>query len=275
MVIASLLWSIGGLFIKLIDWNPMAIAGARSGIAAVVMICYLGKPNIRIKPPMLLGACSYTALLILFVTANKLTTSANAILLQFTAPIWVALFSRWFLEEKILRLDWATIVVVMLGMFLFFIGDLQADHMAGNLVAILSGIAMAIMIILLKLQREGSLVETTLLGNVITFVIALPFFFLCTPSWNNILALLILGIFQLGISYILYTTAIPHVSAIDAVLIPVLEPLLNPIWVFCVTKEVPGCHAFFGGLIVILAITVRGIYQAKKDRLNLQQDERL
>jgi drug/metabolite transporter (DMT)-like permease len=127
------------------------------------------------------------------------------------------------------------------------------------------------MVIFLKLQNEGSPVEITLLGNIFTFVIALPFFFLSIPNWSSVFALIILGIFQLGISYILYTTAIPHVSAIDAILIPILEPLLNPIWVFWATREMPGHHAFWGGIIVILAIITRGIYQSRKDRLSLHQ----
>ncbi|WP_242986299.1 MULTISPECIES: EamA family transporter [Clostridium] len=96
LVIASILWSIGGLFIKLVNWNPIAIAGARSGIAAIVMLLYLKKPAIHLGKTKLLGACTYSSLLIFFVTANKLTTSANAILLQFTAPIWVLLFSKVF-----------------------------------------------------------------------------------------------------------------------------------------------------------------------------------
>lgn len=111
-----------------------------------------------------------------------------------------------------------------------------------------------------------------MLGNVLTFVIALPFFFLSIPSLKSILALLVLGVFQLGISYILYTTAIPHVSAIEAILIPVIEPLLNPIWVFWFTGEMPGNHAIFGGIIVILTIIARNLYQTKKGKPILHQN---
>lgn len=264
MIMASILWSIGGLFIKLVDWNPMAIAGARSGIAAIVILCYLKKPKVVIDKPTILSAFSYTALLILFVTANKLTTSANAILLQFTAPIWVALLARWFLKEKIRTSDWVTIVIVLLGMYLFFIGDLQPGHMLGNIAAVLAGVAMAFMIIFIKLRTKGSPVEVTLLGNIITFLLALPFFFRSIPSWHSVSALLILGIFQLGISYILYTSAVPHVSAIEAILLPILEPLLNPLWVFIATKEAPSPYSILGGLVVILAIVSRSLYQARK-----------
>lgn len=259
LVIASVLWSIGGLFIKLVDWNPMAIAGARSGIAAVVMLIYLKKPVKGLGKIKLYGACSYASLLILFVTANKLTTSANAILLQFTAPIWVALFSGWFLKERPQKSDWAAIAVVMFGMTLFFIGDLKSGNMIGNFIAVLSGVAMAGVVICLKLQDKGSPVEITLIGNLITFIIGLPFFFLSVPSLNSILGLLVLGVFQLGISYIFYTISIKYVSAVEAILIPIIEPLLNPVWVFIFTGESPGSYALLGGIVVIAAIIIREI----------------
>lgn len=155
------------------------------------------KPVKRLGKYKLLGAFFFASLLILFVTANKLTTSANAILLQFTAPIWVVLFSRWFLKEKAQKSDWNTIIVVMVGMILFFIGDLGKGNIIGNFVAVLSGIAMAGFVILLKLQANDSPVEVTLLGNILTLIIGLPFFFLSVPNWDSILGLLILGIFQL------------------------------------------------------------------------------
>lgn len=275
LIIASVLWSIGGLFIKLVDWNPMAIAGARSGIAAVVMLFYLKKPvkNLCLGKFKLLGAGTYATLLIFFVTANKLTTSANAILLQFTAPVWVVLFSRWFLKEKTQKSDWATIIAVMLGMTLFFIGDLRSGNILGNFIAVLSGISMAGVVIFLKLQDEGSPVEMTLVGNIITFAIGLPFFFLSVPSFKSILGLLILGVFQLGFSYILYTISVKYVSSLEAILIPILEPLLNPIWVFLIAGESLGIYAFLGGTIVITAIIIRGLYQQRKNQIFLNSSK--
>ncbi|MEW9124976.1 MAG: DMT family transporter [Thermotaleaceae bacterium] len=265
LVIASVLWSIGGLFIKLVDWNPVAIAGARSGIAAMVMLFYLRKPIKSFGKIKLMGACTYASMVILFVSANKLTTSANAILLQFTAPIWAALFSKWFLKERTKKSDWITIIVVMLGMLLFFIGDLKSGNMLGNFLAVLSGIAMAGMVIFLKLSDGYSPVEVSLLGNLLTFVIGIPFFFLSVPNLTSLLSLLILGVFQLGISYILYAKAIQHVSAIEAILMSVIEPLLNPIWVFWVTGEAPGSYALLGGVLVVCAIVARGLYQQGED----------
>lgn len=264
LVIASILWSTGGLFIKLVDLNPLAIAGARSGIAAIIMQIYLRKPVKNCSKTKLLGACTYASLLILFVIANKLTTSANAILLQFTAPIWVVLFSNFFLKEKIMKYDLITIFFVMLGMILFFMDNLKSGSNIGNFIAILSGISMAGMVLFLKRLNNDSPVEMTLVGNIITFIITLPFLFQSMPSLISIIGLLILGIFQLGISYIFYTLAIKDVSALEAILIPVLEPLLNPVWVFIFTKEAPGIYALIGGTIVVIVIIARELYAQKQ-----------
>ncbi|QUH26710.1 DMT family transporter [Serpentinicella alkaliphila] len=261
IIITAVLWSMGGLFIKLIDWNPIAIAGARSGIASIVMFAYLRKPIKQFNKNKVLGALSYVTLVFLFVSANKLTTSANAILLQFTAPIWVALLSFWFLKERPVKSDWIAIVAVMLGMVLFFIGDLGTGNMFGNFLAVLSGVAMAFMVIFLKLQGDSSPVEMTLLGNIFTFLLAIPFLFFIRPTWQSIVSILILGVFQLGISYIFYTLAINHVSAVEAIIIPIIEPLLNPVWVFLVTKEAPSSYALLGGLLVISTVIAKVIYQ--------------
>ncbi|CBH22537.1 conserved membrane protein of unknown function [Acetoanaerobium sticklandii] len=264
MIIASVLWSIGGIFIKLINWNPMAIAGSRSAIAALVMMVYLKKFKFKINKSMLICACSYSSLVILFVSANKLTTSANAILLQFTSPVWVALLSRAILKQKISRIDGITIIFVILGMIMFFIDELEMSYLLGNILAILSGIVMAGMILLFQQQKENSLVEITLLGNVITAIVGIPFYFISSPGMESVLPLFILGVFQLGIPYLLYVLAIPNVTAIDAVLIPVLEPLLNPLWVFIFAKESPTFFSLLGGGLVLLSVTVRGIIMSKK-----------
>lgn len=266
LIITSVLWSMGGLFIKLIDWNPIAIAGARSGIASIVMIAFLRKPIKQFDKHKIFGALSYVLLVFLFVTANKLTTSANAILLQFTAPIWVVLLSYLFFKEKPLKSDIIAIFIVMLGMTLFFVGDLGTGNIMGNFIAVLSGVAMAAVVIFLRLQKNSSPVEMTLLGNILTFIIALPFLFFIVPSWKSILSILILGVFQLGISYIFYALAVKHVSAIEAIIIPIIEPLLNPVWVFLVTKESPSYYSILGGFIVISTVITRVIYQEVKNK---------
>jgi len=263
LIIASVLWSTGGVLIKYIDWNPMAIAGMRSGISAIVMILYLRHP-FKLRKINVLGASFYSANMFLFVIATKMTTSANAILLQYTAPIWVALLSGWLLKEKILKIDWFTIALVMGGMILFFVGDIQIGQMTGNILSIISGISLACVIISLKLSNDGSPVEIPLLGNILTFVLCLPFIFTTIPSFQSIIAILLLGIFQLGISYILFTEGSRYLSAIEIILIAVIEPLLNPVWVFIFTKEAPSKYAIIGGVIVILGVISRNILISRK-----------
>lgn len=258
MILAAILWSSGGLLIKYVDWNPMAIAGTRSGISAIIMLLYLRKP-IKLKKHKMAGASCYCAMVILFVIANKLTTAANAILLQYTAPIWVALLSVWILKEKILKIDWMAIFVVFIGMALFFLDELQGGQIIGNILSVIGGICLAGVVISLKFSKDDIAVEIPLLGNLLTFLICLPFVIGPMPSSKSIIALIILGIFQLGISYILFTEGIKHVSAIEAILIAVIEPLLNPIWVFVFTKETPGIFAILGGIIVVCAVTVRSL----------------
>ncbi len=276
LLLASILWSIAGFLIKAINLNPFAIGGLRSGIAALVIFLYLRKLNPKQRGPRshwlskssLLGAFSYAANSLLFVIANKLTTSANAILLQFTAPIWVALFSPWILKEKVRKSDWTSIIIVMLGMTLFFIRDLQVGRILGNILAIISGVGMAAFAIFAKMEDVGEPAELVLMGNLINFLICLPFSIVAVPfiTIEIVLLLFVLGVFQLGIPYILYTEAIKHVSSLEAILITVLEPLLNPVWVYFIAGESPGLLPIAGGLVVLTAILLRGLYQSKSSK---------
>lgn len=267
LILAAVLWSSGGILIKLVDWNPVAIAGTRSGIAAIVMMIYLRKP-VKVKKEKAIGALFYSATVILFVIANKMTTAANTILLQYSAPVWVALMSGWILKEKVRKLDWAAIAAVMVGMVLFFVGDLKVGQMLGNVIAVLAGVTLAGLVVCLKLVKDGTPVEVPLMGNVLTFIVALPFILGSMPDAKSILGLVLLGIFQLGISYILFAEASKHVSAVEAILIPVIEPLLNPIWVFIFAGEAPGPFAIVGGLVVVVAVVVRSLMVARVDAKN-------
>lgn len=264
LIIASVLWSTGGILIKLVDWNPVAIAGTRSFIASLVVLAYLRKPNFTMSKAQIGGAIAYAATVILFVTANKLTTSANAILLQYTAPVFVALLGIWILKEKIHWYDWVTILFVFGGMVLFFVDDVGVGSMLGNVLAVISGFFLACVTIALRFQKDGSPVETALLGNVFTFIVAIPFIFRTMPDLKSIYGLILLGVFQLGISYILYALSMKHLTALEAILITVVEPLLNPIWVFLFAGEKPSLYAIFGGIIVLSSVTARSIYVTKK-----------
>jgi drug/metabolite transporter (DMT)-like permease len=207
----------------------------------------------------------YAVTVLLFVIANKLTTAANAILLQYTAPIYVALFSFAVLKEKVTAVDWATIAAVVGGMVLFFFDDIDTEGMVGNILAIVSGMAFATMAMLMRLQKDRSPLSAAFLGNIITALIGFPFMFRSAPSADGLIGLILLGTVQLGLPYILYTTAIKSVSALEAVLIPVIEPIANPVWVFLMLGEPPGKWAIAGGLIVLAAVTLRCAVSAGRD----------
>lgn len=268
LIIASILWSTGGILIKLVDWNPVAIAGSRSFISSIVVLIYLRKPVLTWSKAQLGGAIAYASTVILFVSANKLTTSANAILLQFTAPIFVAILGAWLLKEKIKWYDYLSIIAVFGGMLLFFIDNVGIGSMLGNVLAVISGFFLACVTIALRFQKDGSPVETTLIGNILTFIVAIPFIIGKVPDIQSILGIILLGIFQLGFAYILYALAIKHLSALEAILITVIEPLLNPIWVFIFAGEKPSLYAILGGFIVIVSVTVRSIVITKESAKN-------
>lgn len=262
LVATAILWSLGGLLIKSVNANPLAIAGTRSIIATVVLLLVLRKPKFTWSFAQIGAALAYAATTILFVTATKTTTAANAIFLQSTAPIYVALLSAWLLKEKIKLLDWITVFIVMGGMALFFLDNLSTTGIIGNVVAATSGISFAFFTIFMRMQKDGSPLESTLLGNLLTAAIGLPFLSRSVPNASGWVCLVILGVVQLGIPYILYSKAIKHVTAMEAILIPIIEPLLNPVWVLLILGEAPGPLALIGGLIVLAAITVRCVLVA-------------
>jgi drug/metabolite transporter (DMT)-like permease len=258
LLMAALLWSTGGFFIKWVDWNPMAISGMRSAIAAgVVAIAFRHDLKITWSPLQLSGAFAYALTVTLFVIANKMTTAANAILLQYTAPVHVALLSAWLLKEHPTRRDWLTIAAVLAGMVVFFFEQMSPGNLVGNLCALLSGLSFALFIVLLRKQRSASPAASVFLGNVITAIAGLPFMFDSAPSLSGWIGLLFLGIFQLGSAYVLYTLAISHVTAMEAVLITLIEPVLNPFWVFVLMGEIPSWISLAGGLVIIGAVTAR------------------
>ncbi len=264
MVVCAILWSLSGLMIKLVDLNPVAIAGIRSLFAAILMYILCKRPKFDFSPMQIGAALMYTGTVLLFVIANKMTTSANAILLQYTAPIYAAILGFIFLREKVNIRDVVAIIVILGGMCLFFVDDLNSGGLLGNIFAILSGICFAAQAIFMKLQKTSSPAASIILGNIITFAVSIPFLFAKVPSPKDISILAIMGIFQLGLAYVLYSFAVTKLSALDMVLIPIIEPILNPIWVVIFTGEVPGTMAIIGGVIVIGAVVAKSLTGDKK-----------
>lgn len=264
LVCTAVLWSTSGILIKLVDWNPVAIAGIRSAVAALLMWAYVKRPHFTWSAAQLGGAVAYAATVILFVVANKMTTSANVILLQYTAPIYVAIFGHLLLGEKTTRMDLVAIIMVFLGMGLFFRDELSPGAFWGNILAVLSGVTFALVAVLLRMQKQGSPIESVILGNILAAIIAIPFMTGPYPDVKGWVVLVFMGLFQLGLSYILYSYALIHVTAMEGILIPLIEPVLNPIWVLIFTGEKPGIWALVGGVLVLIAVTTRSIIMVYK-----------
>jgi len=257
LVATAVLWSFGGLLIKLVGWHPAAIAGGRSIIAALLFISIFGRPKISMSRSQWAAAASYAATVILFVFATRLTTAANAILLQYTAPVYTILLSAFILKEKANIIDWGAVLFVLGGMVLFFVDGFETGHTLGNVLAILSGLSFSLMVIFLRKQKRTSTWEPIFWGNILTAMIGLPFMTAPLPDLIGLTSLVALGVFQLGFSYILYTIAIKRVTAVEATLVPVIEPILNPIWAFLGLGEMPGIWALVGGAVVLITVSAR------------------
>ena len=264
LLAAAVLWSLAGVLIKWVSLPALAVAGFRSAIALPVLLLFFGRRAVNFSASQLIGGVCYAATVTLFVSATKLTTSGNAILLQYTAPLYVALLSGWLLDEKTRWFDWAAIAAVLCGMSLFFIDQLSADGLTGNILAVLSGVAFASLIIAMRRQKDASPAGSAILGNLLTVLICLPWMVQSPPGGADWIGLALLGVFQIGLSYACYVVAIKNVTAMEGILIPVLEPILNPLWTLLFMGERIGPWALLGGVVVILSIVFRGVMDSRR-----------
>ena len=264
LILAAILWSTSGLFIKLLDWQPMAILGGRSFFSALLFLAYLRPHRLRWTRLEVLGAVCYVAAELTFIMATKLTTAANAIFLQYAAPIYLILLGWWFLGERPKRVDLMVLPVIFCGLALFLRDDLSASGKAGNVLALISGVAMAVWFLAMRGQKAGAPANTILLGNLIGAVIGLPFFLRADLTPVNLTIIIYLGVCQLGLAGLLYSAAIKHVPVLESTIILMLEPILNPIWVFIALGETPGPAALMGATLVLGATLWRASYGARR-----------
>ena len=277
MLVCATMWSTAGIFIKFIDWNPFVIAGWRSLISAGTVLLFLWIWKIKFK--FNLRAVIMGALMCLtffsFVTANKLTSAANAIVLQFTAPLFLMAFSAVLFHDKFRRADLVAVLFTVGGIALFFIDKLEGNALLGNCVAILAGAFMAAMYLTVGKVDEETKMGGMLLGHLFTAAIGIPVtFFTPTPiNTTAVLCILGLGIIQLGVPYILLTLSSKNCPPLACSLLGAIEPLLNPVWVFIFSGEAPGLFALFGGVVVIVSITLWCIWQNKNPPLASEEKE--
>lgn len=266
ILLAALLWSTAGAVIKL---NPglgaMQLAGGRSLVAGLVLLLLFRDARVRPTRGVLAVALAYAATVVLFVVANKWTTSANAIFLQDTAPLYVLLLSPWLLGERPTRGELLSAPVFLLGLSLFFLDALTPGQRAGNLVALASGVSFALSILGLR-KLGGAGVGAIVWGNLLAAFLTAPWALQGPapglPGWG---VLLFLGIFQLGLAYAAFSRGVTHVPAVEASLLILLEPVLNPVWTFLLTGERPGPWALVGGAVILAATawrTVAGAWTA-------------
>lgn len=262
---SAVLYSIGGLCIKLIPWGGMAINGARTAIALAVIGLYLLATHHRPRMNrwVLLGALAVCGTNILYAVANKLTTAANTIVLQFTAPIFVILLSALFFGKKPKRLDLMACALVLGGVLLFFVDSLSAGGMLGNILALLSGVSYA-GVFLMNDMPDSDAISSVFWGDMVSAVVGIPFVVRETDfSSHTLFALVVLGVFQVALAYILLTEGLKTTPAVTASLISGIEPVLNPILVAVFYHEMVGPLALVGAVIVVGSIVLYNVLLAK------------
>ena len=266
LIIAIFFFSLSGVLIKLSNWEALPLNSGRSIVACLFLLLVAGKPKFTWSPTQIGGAVAYVGTLLTFVIATQLTTAANAVFLQFTAPVYVAVLGIWLLREMPRRSDIFFMAIALLGMGLFFGDELTPAGMTGNLVAILSGICLAFLITLLSKEKNGSPLATVVLGNFLSALVGIPALLGQSWDWGEVALILLLGVVQLGFPFLLYTQAIKHLRALEVMLIQSLEPILNPIWVFIVVAELPAPLATIGSLVVLIAVMGRAYVTIRENQ---------
>jgi drug/metabolite transporter (DMT)-like permease len=258
ILLSGLLWSFAGVFIKSLELSPQVITFYRSLFASVFFFLFITRSPWRPSVPLLVSVASYTLAISFFVWANKLTTAANAIVLQYTAPVFVFMIVRLFLHEPISKANLLTLFVAMTGVAIIFAGSSGEQDLQGVTVAVLSGVLFSIYMVNLRHLKGFNPLVLTFVNNL---VCSLALFPLAASelmlSIDQFLALVIMGIVQLGIPYFLFSKGLETIPLQEASLIVLIEPVLNPIWVALVVGEFPSLATLFGGGVILVSLIFR------------------
>lgn len=270
--LAALFWSLAGVFIKVLDLHPFTIVFYRSVFAALVFVPFLRRTHWSFDFPILLSVISYSAAITAFVSANKLTTAANAIVLQYTAPIFVFLYLRLIQGEKITKPYAVALGVSMTGVAIISCDKAGEPEMAGVLLALLSGLFFAIYMVNLQKTKETSPVYLTWLNNTVCALLLLPFVeSRLAISLQQGSMLLTMGAVQLGLPYFLFSKGLLTVPLQEAALIALIEPVLNPLWVALTIGEIPSPFTIAGGSLILLGLSVRYLWPLVEERLGVSR----
>jgi len=265
---AAVIWSTGGLFIKATNISGLELSFGRSLLAAITVALFTRREGFRLNRVTLLASVLYAALLILFVLATKKTTAANAIFLQYTAPVYLLVLEPLLYKEKFRLRDLLTVAVCIVGMSLFFVGKLRPEDVSGNLLALGSGLCLAFYFLLLRhlSARDVNRASSVIYGNILVVLVAAPAGLAALKhiSAMDAAGVAYLGIVQIGFAYLLFTLAMARgVRSLDAGIIGYIEPVLNPIWVFLFIGERPSGWAIIGGAIIITSVIFHMLIEAK------------
>ena len=268
MLLVGILWSFGGILIKLIPWNGLVIAGARSFIAAIMMYAYMRVKKLKMivnGRTLSIGLVTF-AVFSLLLTAYKLTTAANAIVLQYTAPIFVLIFSVLFLRQKVRGGDILAVLMTTAGIALFFFNQLGSGSALGNVLALVSGVFFALVFFISGNSSEEARMSGLVLGHIMTAVMGAIMAFIYPPAvtTQSVLLIVLLGVVQIGIPYTLYSVAVKNCPPLMCSVISVIEPLLNPVWVFLAMGERPSYWALIGAVVVLVTITAWCVWSEKQ-----------
>src|SRR5215203_1048958 len=273
---AAFIWSTGGLFIKWTNLSGLELSFCRSFLAVITVALITRREGFGINRVMLIASVLYAVLLILFVLATKETTAANAIFLQYTAPVYVLIFEPLIYKEKFRSRDLITVMICLGGMALFFVGQLRPQDIAGNLMALASGLCFAFYFLLLRhpRAREVNRASSVIYGNMLAAIITAPWGLAAISNLGgrDALSVAYLGIVQLGIAYALFTFGMARgVRSLDAGIICYIEPVLNPVWVFVFLGERPASWALVGGTIIIVAVLSHMLMYARLKKRQLSR----
>jgi drug/metabolite transporter (DMT)-like permease len=265
LALAAVLWSSSGVLVKGLDASPVAIASIRGFLAGLTMSFLLpgGFRPARLNRIQVISGFCLAILSLCYVSALKLTAAANAIVLQYSAPFWVAILAPKVLGEKTSARDWLFIGLIFGGVVLFFGDGLSSEGFWGNILALVSGFFFGLQALLLRGRNNYLPAGGLILGNYLTFLIGFWALFGPWPDFKGCLFLVLLGVFQMGVPYYLYALAAPKASSLELVLVTMLEPVLNPVWVYFAYGEKPGPMAFIGGVVVIGSVAVWSFLKKK------------
>lgn len=254
LISSAILWSSGGLLIKMVTWPGPLVAGLRSFVAALCLLSY--RKQFKGSRTEWLCALTYALCLSTFVMATKLGPAANAIILQYSGPIYAAILGWLILGERIRRADYYLLPIALAGTAFCFFDSVNSGSFAGNIFGIISGFLFGLMAVLLRSLPNNSQ-GCIFMGNVLATLVCIPFLGNLDISLNNIVGISILGIFQIALPYVFFSRALKSVTAVEATMFTLIEPVLNPIWVALVLAETPSTYTIIGGAVVLGVLAIR------------------